>query len=419
MPGENQSTRYYLFSLSNLLAAFGGGTILGKGIGIINNTFLQGGSILSFFVGTIFGLIFLQFIPKKWSKTIACSFSICGGLTSIILLSVFEANAINGRLSDTPALWFFILLCTRFGFWFYSRVLRASAAAGQQQRIAWVELGYYLGVIFGLIIWELFGINIGMAAALLLDAILQFSAGSLDWVANRLVLFSQNDGIAESQISQLHNDKKTNNDEKVWCWRLAIAAVFLTIAVQVVIFNLAHQVLGSFSPYILAFFYFGVAVAAIVYKRFKIKLDWNVLAKKNSSYAVICSTIAQKNKKISFFAGSFLSLFSVAIVIVGIIDWRWGMISPVETSGTLLLTFVSIAAFFYEILTLAILDRIGLEEKAYHHQNMIVVTYGLMGVGAAVSFWILGTMKNSLLELLFTLVVCFMFSVLMIQKRLI
>ena len=59
------SLNYYFFSLSNLIAAFGGGLILGKGVGIINLPYLQGGSILAFFIGTIFGLLFLQFIPER------------------------------------------------------------------------------------------------------------------------------------------------------------------------------------------------------------------------------------------------------------------------------------------------------------------------------------------------------------------
>ena len=41
-------SRYYLFSISNILAAFGGGLILGKATDVIMNPALHGGSILAF-----------------------------------------------------------------------------------------------------------------------------------------------------------------------------------------------------------------------------------------------------------------------------------------------------------------------------------------------------------------------------------
>lgn len=44
-------SRYYLFSISNLLAAFGGGLILGQGLGVIDIPYLQHGSVLAFLLG--------------------------------------------------------------------------------------------------------------------------------------------------------------------------------------------------------------------------------------------------------------------------------------------------------------------------------------------------------------------------------
>lgn len=133
---EKQENRYYLFALSNFLAAFGGGMILGKGISVINIPYLKGGSILAFFVGTILGLIFLQSIPKKWSEAIARWFSLFAAISSLGLLYIFTNYQTDSHLVDTAGLIFFIVLSIRFGFWFFSRVLRASAAAGQQQNIA-------------------------------------------------------------------------------------------------------------------------------------------------------------------------------------------------------------------------------------------------------------------------------------------
>jgi hypothetical protein len=81
---KEKPIKYYLYALSNLIAAFGGGMILGKGIRAINTSIFQGGSILAFFVGTIFGLLFLQVIPKNISNSIARLFSFCGAISSLI-----------------------------------------------------------------------------------------------------------------------------------------------------------------------------------------------------------------------------------------------------------------------------------------------------------------------------------------------
>jgi len=76
----NEKISFRLFALSNLMAAFGGGMILGKGVKIIDTPYLQSGSLLAFFIGTVLGLVFLQSIPKKFSKFMGRLFSIFGGL---------------------------------------------------------------------------------------------------------------------------------------------------------------------------------------------------------------------------------------------------------------------------------------------------------------------------------------------------
>src|SRR5262245_16530583 len=144
--------RYYFYALANFLAAFGGGVILGKGISVLNGTMFEGGSILAFFVGTVLGLVFLQLIPKRCSVRLARWFSVGGALASLALLGVYLNFAVDGRLGGRVASCFFALLSLRFGLWFYSRVMRAGAAAGRDQKIAWVELGYYLGTSMGLVI---------------------------------------------------------------------------------------------------------------------------------------------------------------------------------------------------------------------------------------------------------------------------
>lgn len=409
-----QDIGYYFFALSNFIAALGGGMILGKGVGVIDNPFLQESSVLAFFVGTILGLIFLQLVPKKQSKYIARWFSICAAGISLILFSIFQSYSIEGKLTDIAAFLFFVLLSIRFGFWFYSRVLRASLAAGQQQRIAWVELGYYSGMICGLVVWSFLGIQLGIAAALIIDACLQFSAGAIDlYVGQR---------TPRQQITESQKAANKTVFQKNGGWPLAYSIVFLTIGIQVVIFTLAHQVSAYFTSYILAFYYIGVSIAAFLCKKFKIHLEWSPITRKKISYARIFSDAGMNKQGISFIINGLLSAICAGIATLGVIYWQWG--TKIETNKVmfgineiLLLIFIVASAFFYEILALAILDRIGLEERSSNHQGMVMYTYGLMGVGAAISLWILGISNSSAFGLLFTTSICIIFSIFFIRRK--
>lgn len=408
---DQKTTRYYLFSLSNLMAAVGGGMILGKGVNAINIPFLQGSSLLAFFVGTVFGLGFLQLTPEKFSKIFTRWFSIAGGITSIILCLIFWSYAVNEQISGTIAVVFFLLLSLRFGFWFYSRVLRAAASAGQRQNIAWVELGYYSGVIVGLVLWVFLGFEIGMAAALLVDSFLQVSAGCLDLFANRNLFNKPDDTKREN------NQKKITAHKNIWGWRLALAAMFMTVGVQVVIFNLAHQVSSQFSPYILAFFYLGSAVSAFICKKLNIRLEWKKISSRSLGYAVIFAGSTENKKKISFLWGSILSALSVAMVVLNVVYLRSESFSIFGFKEFWLLFFVFIATFLYGILELAVLDRIGIEEKNSAHRGMILHTYGIMSIAAVFGLWILEITHSSLPGLFFTLSVCFVLTVLAVRKR--
>lgn len=62
---HKESLRYYLFSFSNFIAAFGGGMILGKSVGIIKNAYLQGDSVLAFFFRHSIGSYFFTTCSKK------------------------------------------------------------------------------------------------------------------------------------------------------------------------------------------------------------------------------------------------------------------------------------------------------------------------------------------------------------------
>ena len=86
-------------------------------------------------------------------------------------------------------------------------------------------------------------------------------------------------------------------------------------------------------------------------------------------------------------------------------------------NSLLICTFVFISAFIYEIISLSLLDRIGYEENNLGGSGMIMRTYGLMGLGAAIGFWTLGLMDDLLKSSLATLVVCLSFAAITVVKR--
>ncbi len=404
MKEKSQDVKYYLSAVSNFLAAIGGGVILGKGVNIIDNSLLHGGSVLAFFIGTVFGLLFLQIIPKKISGSVARSFAILAGIISLVLLGIFNTYSFEGKLTDTAAFVFFALLCIRFGFWFYSRVLRAAAVAGQQQKIAWVELGYYSGMIGGLIAWSILGIELGIATALIIDSCLQFIAGLIDLSINK-------NSVMTNKSSESLKTEVVSKYNKIWYWRLAASVAFLTIGTQVIIFSLAHEVSDFFTSYILAFYYLGVSIAAYFCRIFNIQMSWN-------RYASISIHSTKNTKKISITWNGIFNAIFVGLSIIGVSYWQWGIsMTEIGIGEILLLTFVTIAAFFYEVFALALLDRIGLEERLSNSQGMIMRTYGLMGVSAAVSLWIIGITHDTMPVLLLTLSVCIIIPILFTLKR--
>lgn len=409
---------YHLYALSNLLTAFGGGMILGQGISIINSSYLQGDSILAFFVGSVLGLGFLQFFPRGWIRAIPAIFSILTAFSAFILLTLFKLYNINGKLSDIPALLFFGVLCIRFAFWFYSRVSRASISAGQNQQIAWVELGYFTGMILGLIIWKFLGIALTIEAIFILDILLQLMAGLID-----LFIIVKNRKNSTTQLNQQHNihtttvDSKKQNSKQFWIWRLASAIVFFTIGIQVIIFSLAHQVSEWFSSYIIAFYYIGVSTAAIFCKKYHIQLDWNKSPNNKLGYATLYSNTNKFQWNLLLL--SILSSLSVAIIIVDISYFKWDLLikSFQNSKIAILLFFIATSAFFYEIIALSLLDKISSEEKILNKNNMVTRTYGLMAIAAAISLWVIGIAHLSFIGLICILVFCLFFINIAILKK--
>lgn len=409
MQPKTSTFQYYLFSFSNFIAALGGGMILGRGVDVINTPYLKGGSVLAFFVGIVLGLAFLQLLSKKITHQFSRFFSFFSSLTSLVLLAIFLRYSQNGELEGDVATTFFFLLSLRFGFWFYSRVLRASAAAKQQQSVAWVEIGYYAGTILGLIIWTFPGVHLSFSNSLIIDAILQCMAGFIDLWANHLAVTAIESQLKSEPKSDIPLEETFTI--KFWAWRLIIALVFLTIGTQAVIFTLMHQVSDNLSPFIMASFYLGVFIAALACKKNKVSLEWTRSLTNVMGYAII-RTVKNGNTKETH--SSLLCLITAVCVFLSVCA---AYVNINDVTVFFLLFFVTIAAYFYEILALAILDRIGLEERFSNSHNMIIRSYGLMGVGSAVGLWLLSFSGKSLIVLSITLAISFILSFGILWKR--
>ncbi len=380
---------------------------------------------------------------------------------------MFAGNALDDRLTGKTADWFFAVLTLRFALWFYSRVLRAAAVAGRKQRIAWVELGYDAGMSFGLVIWGILGLAVGMVLALLVDAALQLAAGVLDIWAHRVPaavdqipqgLEAQADSVKpvdeplrpEGQDGRVDDPGRPLVDVRGtrplnyrWYWKMAAAAVLLTVGIQIVAFSASHQLTEQFAPYVIAAFYIGVAAAAVVCRATEARLQWptGLATIRGRIDGVIMRSMIRpaailrdglhdfrlgKSRRqpldeavkrqlatgralpVQFSLVAVLSAVSLGIAIFGVARHGWGTIlingAPLPTKSTLVLSMlgqgetlllacVGLSALFYEILALALLERIG-EEDAVAGVR-VVRTYGLMGVGAAVSLWVFGRLGMS------------------------
>ena len=93
------------------------------------------------------------------------------------------------------------------------------------------------------------------------------------------------------------------------------------------------------------------------------------------------------------------------------------LVFGINTNTIIIYSFIFIAAFLYEIHALILLDRLGLEEKNSTYSGMVMRTYGLMGIGAAISLWLLNITNSTSFGLMITLVSCLIFAGICMLKR--
>jgi len=246
-------------------------------------------------------------------------------------------------------------------------------------------LGYYSGVAVGLLGWA--SPKNWTSTALLIDALLQGLAGFIDLTAiGKRARWK--DKQLESNNSADASDIRTANNDKALTvlfdygnyWRLATAVVFLTIGFQAVLFSISEWGPEKLQTNILAFFYIGVALAALVCKMFRIRLAGNSNNRRLAGNATITSEIRTIKFKLGF---GVITLAAAASLVTAVLCLAWW-----ERSSTALL-FIAATAFIYQILVLSLLDQIGRVEKAAHLREMIRQTYLLVAVATIISILVL------------------------------
>ncbi|HEX2548648.1 MAG TPA: hypothetical protein VHM20_02380 [Gammaproteobacteria bacterium] len=101
-------------------------------------------------------------------------------------------------------------------------------------------------------------------------------------------------------------------------------------------------------------------------------------------FATILFSQSGRDRKINFLLLNILSAIGVFSGIIITYKSSFHGISQllIGIKEFLILLFIFIGTFFYGIIEMAILDRIGLEEKNSSKKGMILHAYGLMSIAA-------------------------------------
>lgn len=406
MKTNNQNDKIsllFLLSIANLLAAFGGGAVLQRAIAEVTEmsafTKKHDEAVIAFLIGTVIGLILivlLEVVKSKWRRISrkAGGFLCFGGaLISLMLIPIYvqhlgEHKRDPNHVLDWHFIAFYILLSILFSLLFVPRILRSDIAAGDRQKIGWVEFCYSAGMVIGILVWT--GItkwrgSIDFVWVLGINAGFQILAGLMDIYSGHLTpLPAEANGSTGKRkvILPLNRGLYT---------MVTVAVVALTIGVQAVSIEFRHA-LGPFPGIILfASFYFGAGVASLMFGMIKTKLELPYLAQGGFASGFLVLHLWGKARRFSFISFSILAalplLLAVAFNLYRVVRYCSGDINcPIDnlTVGVFVL-LVAVSAFIFEWVVLALLNFVGMEAKETNREGLVAVTFGLMGIGAATS----------------------------------
>jgi hypothetical protein len=379
-----------VLALANFLAAFGGGSILGRGLEVakvMSNGRLDN-TVLVYMLGFSIGVLMLKIMRSDRARFTGGVTSIAGGLTSLVLLGIFEAHKSHSNQygSDWHAYLLFALLIIRFGLWFVSRSLRSDAAAGRKQMIAWVEAAYYVGIILGLIIWQGYlpwfkAVSFG-AGILVLDAVLQSTAGILDILSSRILPDLPKEGSSHDVLPLPYN--------KVLYAKMAIAIVTFTAGIQIVALAFRND-LGNYGPMAFAALYAGAAAFALLYANIGVQLEIPIGDQRSIGHALI--VFGETTRRQVPFAA--ISIISAALLSSAILANLYVVKSMHDLSGEaagVVLFLIGASAFFYEIIALCIYDTVGKEANKANRKGLVAMMICLMALGAAAVDFLIDTL---------------------------
>lgn len=423
---NSKNVYYYFLVLSNLIASLGGGTILGKGMSIISLPLVRGGALQAILIGSALGFIFVNIVKSikvKAMPALLRSFSLFCAITSLVLFFIFHKYSVHEKLLIISVEWaFFAILCLHFMFWYYARAWRVQEVVSKGQNMALIDFGYYVGFIIGSILYvfpsEIFKIvNIGMGIVLLIDVLLQIFSWIFDLVAHKDPTKNLISKVGQCVPIGVDFKRSFFGISTLWGWKLSISTAILVIAVQSTFFNLTHYFNDRFSPFIVAFFYVGAALAAWFSNKYSIVLEWKKKCDIDKmSYAVFNIKINGNQKAISLRrVCSILALSVISSVYITNHGIEIGMNNLNVLFKILFLSLSMLSGFAIEFIVISIINRLGIEE--IQTQKVIAFTYGIMVVGLAIGFFVIGLFNNLMFVSISVVGICLLLIMMILNKR--
>lgn len=412
---ESQNNRkfnfLFLIAFANLLAAFGGGTVLHLALTVAKQEpefkLAWDAPFLALLIGTTIGLVLvglLNLIKTRWSRasrTAGGYLSFLGALVAIAVAILYQTHSDNcsgaiGVCRPIELYVYYALLAVLFSLLFVPRILRSDAAAGYKQKIGWVEFCYAMGIVLALVSWPQIEKQIpDLRTKLYIDAAFQIVAGLIDLASSRLSLRRAGERVADSPDvvadEIIPRKMKALPMNRGLFVKLTVAACALTIGIQIVSLEFREALVSEAAPYIFGGFYLGAALSALTYGLVLTKLEFPPTTSWLSSFGVVTITLNRKVHQIKFALISAVT----ALLLMSAIALNASQFIRCKGDGgcgmelwVAMVTFVPLtvmAAFLFEWLILTILDMVGFEARQKNRDGLVALSFGLMGMGAAVS----------------------------------
>lgn len=387
-----------LLATSNLLAALGGGTLLGEARKVAKVEGLSGDTTIALFCGISLGLVVVIALPTRVKDRAPPLFSLAAVLASCALAAVLWTGGSKDdnvwTIEGTLAWFFWLLLVARFAVWFVARIFRTDYSAGQGGGIAWVELSYFVGTVLGLIAWKFIRLPISVLQLLVLDAFFQSVATVIDLRAVRAIaaLRSTTQRPVMVPTNEKSSASRTATVATVFDWSgygaLLFAFSSLTLAVQIVTFAFSGLALAArefaredlFGSSVLASSYLGAAMAAYLYNFASLRLVWPIPDTAKAGMLSAAHGRWTQNVSIVWLITLIALLETAYIVCYFNGAWPWAVLLPIVA-----------ATIAYEVIALAVADRIGDLAKAARRPGMTAMAYAVSALLGTIALVILST----------------------------